>query len=48
MAIFILKRIGLGLITLWILSVLVFFAAQVLPGDPAPERRGEGRALFGQ
>src|ERR1700722_2299803 len=35
MAIFILKRIGLGLITLWILSVLVFFAAQVLPGDPA-------------
>jgi peptide/nickel transport system permease protein len=35
MAIFILKRIGLGLITLWILSLLVFFAAQVLPGDPA-------------
>jgi peptide/nickel transport system permease protein len=32
---FILKRIGLGLITLWILSVIVFFAAQVLPGDPA-------------
>jgi peptide/nickel transport system permease protein len=32
---FILKRLGLGLITLWILSVLVFFAAQVLPGDPA-------------
>ncbi len=32
---FILKRVGLGLITLWILSVLVFFAAQVLPGDPA-------------
>jgi peptide/nickel transport system permease protein len=35
MAGFILKRIGLGLITLWILSLLVFFAAQVLPGDPA-------------
>jgi peptide/nickel transport system permease protein len=32
---FILKRIGLGLITLWILSIIVFFAAQVLPGDPA-------------
>src|SRR6202042_3130412 len=32
---FILKRLGLGLITLWILSLLVFFAAQVLPGDPA-------------
>src|SRR6059058_5949962 len=35
MAIFILKRIGLGLITLWILSLIVFFAAQILPGDPA-------------
>jgi peptide/nickel transport system permease protein len=32
---FILKRIGLGLITLWILSLIVFFASQVLPGDPA-------------
>jgi peptide/nickel transport system permease protein len=32
---FILKRIGLGLITLWILSLIVFFAAQILPGDPA-------------
>jgi len=35
MALFILKRIGLALITLWILSVLVFLAGQVLPGDPA-------------
>jgi peptide/nickel transport system permease protein len=35
MLVFILKRIGFGLITLWILSVIVFFAAQVLPGDPA-------------
>ena len=35
MFLFILKRLGLGLITLWILSVIVFFAAQVLPGDPA-------------
>src|SRR5436305_14105482 len=35
MTTFILKRVGLGLITLWILSVIVFFAAQVLPGDPA-------------
>ena len=32
---FILRRVGLGLITLWILSLIVFFAAQVLPGDPA-------------
>ncbi len=35
MALFILKRIGLALITLWILSVLVFLIGQVLPGDPA-------------
>ncbi|HTU96684.1 MAG TPA: ABC transporter permease [Solirubrobacteraceae bacterium] len=35
MALFILKRLGLGLITLLILSAIVFFAAQVLPGDPA-------------
>ncbi len=34
MAIFILKRVGLALITLWILSVIVFLAGQVLPGDP--------------
>jgi peptide/nickel transport system permease protein len=32
---FILKRIGLALVTLWILSVIVFVAGQVLPGDPA-------------
>jgi peptide/nickel transport system permease protein len=32
---FILKRLGLALITLWILSVIVFFLGQVLPGDPA-------------
>jgi len=30
---FILKRIGLGLITLWLLSILVFFMANVLPGN---------------
>ena len=35
MSIFILKRLGLAIITLAILSVIVFFAAQVLPGDPA-------------
>ncbi|MBV9192809.1 MAG: ABC transporter permease [Solirubrobacterales bacterium] len=32
---FIAKRLGLGLITLWLLSVLVFFGSQVLPGDVA-------------
>jgi peptide/nickel transport system permease protein len=34
-ATYILKRLGLALITLWLLSVIVFFACQVLPGDPA-------------
>src|SRR5579875_546142 len=37
---FILKRLGLALITLWILSVIVFFVGQVLPGDP-------GRSVLG-
>lgn len=37
---FVLKRVGLALITLWILSVIVFLAAQVLPGDP-------GRSILG-
>ncbi len=40
MATYLLKRLGLALITLWLLSVLVFFASQVLPGDP-------GRAILG-
>jgi peptide/nickel transport system permease protein len=33
MARFLTKRIGLGLVTLFLLSVLVFFGASVLPGD---------------
>lgn len=41
MTTYILKRIGLALVTLWLLSVLVFLACQVLPGDP-------GRAILGQ
>ena len=40
MAMFLVKRLGLMLLTLWILSVIVFFAGQVLPGDP-------GRAILG-
>jgi len=32
---FILKRLGLALITLWLLSVIVFALGQVLPSDPA-------------
>src|SRR5215471_4613561 len=39
-ATYILKRLGLALITLLLLSVIVFFACQVLPGDP-------GRAILG-
>jgi peptide/nickel transport system permease protein len=39
-ATYILRRLGLALITLWLLSVIVFFAGQVLPGDP-------GRAILG-
>jgi peptide/nickel transport system permease protein len=37
---FILKRVGLALITLWILSVIVFVLGQVLPSDP-------GRSVLG-
>src|SRR3954468_9096557 len=40
MARFIAKRLGLGLITLFLLSLLVFFMANVLPGNVA--RRGLG------
>jgi peptide/nickel transport system permease protein len=35
MVTFVLKRLGLALITLFILSVIVFFVGQILPGDPA-------------
>ncbi len=37
---YLLKRVGLAVITLWILSLIVFFAGQVLPGDP-------GRTVLG-
>jgi peptide/nickel transport system permease protein len=40
MWVFILKRIGLSLVTLWLLSVMVFAGAQVLPGNI-------GRAMLG-
>ncbi|HEY6274841.1 MAG TPA: ABC transporter permease [Streptosporangiaceae bacterium] len=40
MATYLAKRIGLALVTLWIISLIVFFAGQVLPGDP-------GRAILG-
>jgi peptide/nickel transport system permease protein len=34
------KRLGLAVVTLWLLSLIVFFAGQILPGDP-------GRAILG-
>jgi peptide/nickel transport system permease protein len=37
---FVLKRTALALVTLWILSVIVFVIGQVLPGDP-------GRSILG-
>ena len=40
MAVYILRRLGLAVITLLLLSIIVFFAGQVLPGDP-------GRAILG-
>jgi len=40
MALFLLRRLGLMLLTLWILSLIVFFAGQILPGDP-------GRSILG-
>jgi peptide/nickel transport system permease protein len=35
MATFLLRRLGLMLLTLWLLTLIVFFGGQILPGDPA-------------
>ena len=40
MGLFLLRRLGLMVLTLWIVSLIVFLAGQVLPGDP-------GRAILG-
>src|SRR5262245_7334072 len=40
-AIYLLRRLGLALITLFLLSLIIFFAGRVLPGDPA-------RSILGQ
>ena len=40
MATYLAKRVALALVTLWIISLIVFFAGQILPGDP-------GRAILG-
>ena len=35
MARYLLRRLGLAVVTLWILSLIVFVAGQILPGNPA-------------
>jgi peptide/nickel transport system permease protein len=40
MAVFLARRLALAVVTLWLLSVIVFVGAQVLPGNP-------GRAILG-
>jgi peptide/nickel transport system permease protein len=40
MAMFLLRRLGFMILTLLLLSLLIFFAGQILPGDP-------GRAILG-
>ena len=35
MATFLLRRLGLMVLTLWLLTLIVFFGGQILPGDPA-------------
>ncbi|MGI9522551.1 MAG: ABC transporter permease [Hyphomicrobiaceae bacterium] len=38
----VLKRLGLGLVTLFIVSILIFGAVELLPGDPAQAVLGQG------
>lgn len=38
----VLKRLGLGLITLLVVSILIFFAVELLPGDTAKAILGQG------
>jgi peptide/nickel transport system permease protein len=40
MAAFLLRRLGFMILTLWLLSLIIFLAGQILPGDP-------GRAILG-
>ena len=40
MALYLLRRLGLMVLTLFLLSLIIFFAGQILPGDP-------GRATLG-
>lgn len=42
MILFLSKRIGLGILTLWVVSVLVFAGTELLPGDVATAILGQG------
>jgi peptide/nickel transport system permease protein len=42
MALFLTKRLALGLLTLWAVSVLVFAGTELLPGDVATAILGQG------
>lgn len=36
------KRLGLGVLTLFVVSLIIFFAVEALPGDPATQILGQG------
>jgi len=42
MAQFILRRLAIGIVTLWVISVLVFIGTEILPGDVATAVLGQG------
>ena len=37
----VIRRIGIGIVLLWVVSVLIFALTQVLPGDAAQIRLGQ-------
>lgn len=37
----VLRRIGIGIVLIWVVSILIFFACQILPGDAAQIRLGQ-------
>ena len=36
------RRVVLGIITIWVMSILVFFGIEILPGDVADAILGQG------
>ncbi len=41
----VLKRLMIGLLTLWIVTVIIFAAVKMLPGDIATEKPGQAAGL---